>query len=276
MAGEEVRPAIRCRAVDELLRALGLADDEFVVILMRAQTREARDGLADGEVLDRCARFFDQIVQTLGGGVRALAVFDVDRRRADDGVAVDSRADQNAFAELAGQLEDGVRDESAGALVQQAVIAATRRDVQLAGRDHVVQHVRIDACGVDDIARFKLAVVGVDGPIAVVPCKAGDFGIELELHAVVKGILCQRNGQIERADNAAGRRPERSDGVFRHVRLQLVQTLRVYDLQLLYAVFYAVFIQRAQLRQVLLGHTHNKRAVHFERKNQDPSQAAAS
>ena len=96
------------RAVDELLRALGLADDEFVVILMRAQPREARDGLADGEVLDRCARFFDQIVQTLGGGVRALAVFDVDRRRADDGVAVDSRADQNALAELAGQLEDGV------------------------------------------------------------------------------------------------------------------------------------------------------------------------
>ena len=73
------------RAVDELLRALGLADDEFVVILMRAQTREARDGLADGEVLDRCARFFDQIVQTLGGGVRALAVFNVDRRRADNG-----------------------------------------------------------------------------------------------------------------------------------------------------------------------------------------------
>ena len=66
--------------------------------------------------------------------------------------------------------------------------------MQLAGRDHVVQHVRIDACGVDDIARFKLAVVGVDRPIAIVPCKAGDFGIELELHAVVKGILCQRNG----------------------------------------------------------------------------------
>ena len=105
--GGEAR-GLDARAVDELLRALGLADDEFVVILMRAQTGEARDGLADGQMLDGRARLLDQVVQTLGGGVRALAVFDVDRRRADNGVAVDSRADQNALAELAGQLEDGV------------------------------------------------------------------------------------------------------------------------------------------------------------------------
>ena len=233
---------------------------------MCAQSREARDGLPDGKVLDRRARLFNQVVQTLGGGVRALAVFNVDGRRADDGVAVNGRADQNALAELAGQLEDGMRDEAARILVQQAVIAAPRRDVQLAGRYHVVQHVRIDARGVDDIARFKIAVIGVDRPIAVLPRKAGDFGIELEFHAVVKGILCQRNGQIERADDAAGRRPECGDGVFRHVRLQLVQALRIHDLELLYAVFHAVFIQRAQLRQILLGHAHNERAVHFERK----------
>ena len=69
------------RAVDELLRALGLADDEFVVILMRAQTGKARDGLADGQMLDGRARLLDQVVQTLGGGVRALTVVDVDGRR---------------------------------------------------------------------------------------------------------------------------------------------------------------------------------------------------
>ena len=256
------------RAVDELLRALGLANDEFVVILMRAQTREARDGLADGEVLDRCARFFDEVVQTLGGGVRTLTVVDVDGRRADNGVAVDRRADQHALAELAGQLEDGMRDEIAGILVQQAVIAAPRRDVQLARRDHVVQHVRIDARRVDHVPRFKIAVVRVDGPEAVLPGKAGDFGVELEFHAVVERILCQRDRQIERADDAAGRGPERGDRVLRHVRLQLVQALRVHDLQLLDAVFHAVFIQRPQLRQILLGHADDERAVHFERKIQ--------
>ena len=67
---------------------------------------EVRPG--DRQVFNGRARLFDEVVQTLGGGVRALAVFDVDRRRADNGVAVDSRADQNALAELAGQLEDGV------------------------------------------------------------------------------------------------------------------------------------------------------------------------
>ena len=109
---------------------------------------------------------------------------------------------------------------------------------------------------------------GVAQELAHAYLDTGNYSREnnIFLAQCVGNILCQRNGQIERADNAAGRRPERSDGVFRHVRLQLVQTLRVYDLQLLYAVFYAVFIQRAQLRQVLLGHTHNKRAVHFERK----------
>ena len=76
-------------AVDELLRALGLTDDEFMVILMRAQTCTARDDLADGKILDRRARLFNQVVQPFGSGVRALAVFNVDGRRADDGVAVD-------------------------------------------------------------------------------------------------------------------------------------------------------------------------------------------
>ena len=86
-------------AVDELLRALGLTDDEFMVILMRAQTCKARDDLADGKILDRRARLFNQVVQPFGSGVRALAVFTVDGRRADDGVAVDGRADQNRAAE---------------------------------------------------------------------------------------------------------------------------------------------------------------------------------
>ena len=53
---------------------------------------------------------------------------------------------------------------------------------------------RIDACGIDDIARFKIAVVGMNGPIAVIPSKAGDFSIELEFHAVVKGVFCQCYG----------------------------------------------------------------------------------
>ena len=107
---------------------------------------------------------------------------------------MDRRADQHALAELAGQLEDGMRDEIAGILVQQAVIAAPRRDVQLARRDHVVQHVRVDARRVDHVPRFKIAVVRVDGPEAVLPGKAGDFGVELEFHAVVKGVFCQCYG----------------------------------------------------------------------------------
>ena len=182
------------RAVDELLCAFGLTDNKFVMILMRAQTCKACDGLTDGKVFDRRARLFNQIVQTLCSGVRAFTVFNVDGCRTDDGVSMDGRADQNSLAEFTGQLKDGMRDKTAGALVQKTVITAPRRDVQLASRNHVVQHVRIDACGIDDIARFKIAVVGMNGPIAVIPSKAGDFSIELEFHAVVKGVFCQCYG----------------------------------------------------------------------------------
>ena len=109
---------------------------------------------------------------------------------------------------------------------------------------------------------------GVAQELAHAYLDTGNYSREnnIFLAQCVGNILCQRNGQIERADNAAGRRPERGDGVFRHVRLQLVQALRVHDLQLLDAVFHAVFIQRPQLRQILLGHADDERAVHFERK----------
>ena len=97
------------RAVDELLCAFGLADNKFVMILMRAQTCKACDGLTDGKVFDRRARLFNQIVQTLCSGVCAFTVFNVDGCRTDDGVSMDGRADQNSLAEFTGQLKDGMR-----------------------------------------------------------------------------------------------------------------------------------------------------------------------
>ena len=175
------------------------------------------------------------------------------------------RTDQHALAKIAWQLEDRVVDIISGCFVQQTVIAAPRRDVQLPRGDQIVQNVGINTGRVHNAAGLICTVLCMDSPSVGGFYEAGHFRIESELHAILIGILRQRDRQTERTNNTACRRPQRRDRVLGHMRLQLVQPLRVDQLQLLDAVFDAVFIERVQLRQILLRHAHDKTSVLPER-----------
>ena len=116
--------------------------------------------------------------------------------------------DQHALAVLARQLEHGMPHMLPGRVVKQEVIAAPRRDLHgVVGVRHIVQHIGIDARRIDDAARLQRAAVGFDGPAASVRkgVQPRDRRVELKLYAVLCGVFCQRVGQPERADDAAGR-----------------------------------------------------------------------
>ena len=228
------------------------------MILMGAQSGKAGDGLADGQVVHGNARLGDQLLQPRGGGIGAVPVLNIDGGGTDDDVAVNGRAHQNALAQLPGQLEHRVADEAAHLPVQQAVVAPAGGDVQLPGGDHVVQHVGIDACRVDNIPRLEVALLRVDGPALLAPGKARDLCVEPEVHTVGIGILRQSDGHIEGADNAAGRRPQGGNGVFADVGLQLVEPLGIHNFQPLHAVFHAVFIESQKPVHILLGHAYHQ------------------
>ena len=188
----------------------------------------------------------DQLVEAGGGGVRAVLVLDVDGRRPDDGVAVDGRADEDALAIFPGKLEDRVPREAAGRLVDQAIVAAARRDMQLARADLIVQHVGVDARRVDNGAGLERAVVSLDVPVAVFGADGGDFCVKLEANAVGGGVFRQGDGQAEGADDRAGRRPEGRDRVRGDVRLEFAQAVALDDLEAGHAVFHAVFVEGVQ------------------------------
>ena len=240
-----------------------------MVILMGPESGKAGDGLPDGQVIHRNARLGDQIIQSGGGCVGAVPVLDVDGRRADDDIAVDGGAYQNALAQFAGQLEHRMAHESAGLLVQQAVIAPAGGNMQLPLLGHhIVQHVRVHARGVDHIPGLEVAAVRMNGPAAAASGEARYLCIEPEFHAVGISVLRQGNGHVKGADNTAGGGPQGGHGVFADVWLQFVKTFTVYNFQPLHTVLHTVFIEGLKSRHILLGHTDHQRAVHLERKIQ--------
>jgi len=198
------------------------------------------------------------VIQARLGGSSVVPVLLIRGSGAEEEVSVDSGGHQHTLAHGTGQLEDGAAHQAAVLPVQQAVFAPAGGDVQLPGRDHVVQHVGIDACRVDNIPRPEVALLRVDGPALLAPGKARDLCVEPEVHAVGIGVLRQGDGHIEGADNAAGGRPQGGNGVFADVGLQLVEPPGVHDLQPFHAVFHAVFIESQKPVHILLGHAYHQ------------------
>ena len=230
---------------------------------MRAQAGKVGDDLAQRHVLHSQTALLAHLVEALAGGVGRflLAAVHVDGRRADDGVAVDGRRDEHALAELARQLEDRVVHMAAGRAVQQEVIAAARGDRHAVVRDHVVDHVGVHARRVHDDLRLQVALVGMHNPAALNLRQARNDGVKLELDAVLRRILRQREGQAKRADDAAGRRVQRSDRVVADVRLHGHQLVALDDAQSLDAVLHAVLVQLHQVRAILLAEHDDEAAV---------------
>ena len=161
---------------------------------------------------------------------------------------------------LPGSWKTVCRTMLPGRVVQQEVIPAPRRDVHRVRRvGHVVQRVGVDARRIDDAARFQLPWSVSTAHHRRRPVgAAGDFGVKPELHAVFGGVLGQRKGQAERADDAAGGRPQGGDGGVRMFGSSRDQTRRVYDAQPFHAVGDAVFIELLQRGAVLLAQADDK------------------
>ena len=260
-----------------------LADEEVVPRLVGAQTREARDGLAQRNVLDREAGFFPHLVQARRRRGRGLLVVHVDGRRPDQQIAVHRGRYQHALAVFARQLEYRVPHMLPRRVVKQEIISPPGRDghgVRLVG--HIVQRVGVYARRIDDAACFQRAVVGLDGPpgsAAVQRVQARNFGVKPKLHTVFGGVLRQRKRQAERADDAARGRPQCGDGSVRDVRLHSHQLVPFYDAQPLHAVGDAVFIELLQRGAVLVAQADDKAAapvvgkIQFLRKGRHPAAA---
>ena len=172
--------------------------------------------------------------------------------------------DQHALAVLARQLEHGMPHMLPGRVVKQEVIAAPRRDLHgVVGVRHIVQHIGIDARRIDDAARLQRAAVGFDGPAASVRkgVQPRYRCVELKLYAVLCGVFCQRVGQPERADDAAGGRPERCHRLIGDIRLHRSKLVPLDDAQPLHAVGDAVFIEFLQRGAVLLAQADDQTAA---------------
>ena len=123
--------------------------------LVGAQTREARDGLAQRDVPDRKAGFFPHLVQTRRRRGRGLLVVHVDGCRPDQQIAVHCGRYQHALAVFARQLEYRVPHMLPRRVVKQEVISPPGRDGHGVRRvGHIVQRIGVDARRIDDAARF--------------------------------------------------------------------------------------------------------------------------
>ena len=86
---------------------------------------------------------------------------------------------------------------------------------------------------------------------------------KLEFHSIVTGILCQRNRQTERADNAAARNIQRCyHGIF-DIRLSFPYFVPADDRHTFYTVLYTFFIKRLQGRLILLCKAKDQGTISF-------------
>ena len=123
--------------------------------------------------------------------------------------------------------------------------------------------VGVNAGGVDNGFGLQGVFNGDNLPAAVDFLHIGHFTVKLELNTVLGGIFRQGEGQAERTDDSTGGCIEGGHGVVGDVGFHGPQGIPLQNLQLLYAVFQAVFIQRHQCRTVFFAHHDHQRAVVF-------------
>ena len=228
---------------------------------MGTEPGEAGDGLAQGQIFHSLRTLGPDVIQARLGGGSGVGVLHIDGGGANDGVAVDGGSHQNALALFAGELENGALHEAARGAVQEEVVAPAGDDGHGIVRDHVVEPAGVNACGVDHDSGLQVASDGPDPPAALDFLDVGDLGVELELHAVAGGVLCQGVCQAEGTDNAAGGGIEGGDGPVGDVGLQGCQLLPLDDAQALHAVFDAVLVEPDQVGTVSLVQHDHERAV---------------
>ena len=143
--------------IQKARRALGLADNEIVLILlhMRAQAGKARDRAVAGERGDALPGLLHDALEPRGGRVRRFGVLHIHGGRAHEEIAVNGRRYENALAHFRGKLEHGAREHMADLFIKQHIFALARRDRELLFGDHVVELGAVESRGVDDDRSLK-------------------------------------------------------------------------------------------------------------------------
>ena len=234
---------------------------------MGTQPAETGDHFSQRElaVLDGKSGLGGHVIQVDGVGAGVFLVAVGHRSRSNQQVSVDGRGDQDAFACLGRQLEDGMADEVADFLVQQHVVAAACDDLDGFFTDHVVEFVRIDASGVDHVGRAQaLAALQVDFPATINPSDMLHLAVEAELHAILIGVLCQGDGKAEGADDSASRAEQCGDNVLGKVRLQGTDLVTGEDLHVGNAVGDTPVVQFLELGLVSLVEADDQRPILLE------------
>ena len=191
---------------------------------------------------------------------------------------MNGRRDQDALSQTGGLLENGVGDEASRLFIHQDIFPAPGRDMKGAGADHVVENIGIYSGGVHHGPAFIFFVCGLD-QIAV--RHAGNhfsgnvfsgnvfyFRLKTKLNTIFKGILRQRDGHFERADDASRGRKEHGVYVFGKIGLDFVDFLSLHNAQSGNAVGQPTLIQLLQPSHLIFGKAENQGAVSLERKIQ--------
>ena len=136
--------------------------------------------------------------------------------------------------------------------VQQAVVALTRGNMYLIAADHVVEAVRVNACGIDNIFRRYGSLSCLQDVAFSVFLNLIYFSQKFEFHSVVRCVFGQRDGKAKGADNSAGRRVERCHHGICHVRLHPSDFIAGDNLQSLDPIAFSLFQELFQRREIVV------------------------
>ena len=224
-------------------------------VFVRAKAGERSDHFAQRQVLHGNLRAGNDLIEAFlcGGGV--FAVRNVNRGRSDQCIAVDRRSNQNALTELSRLLENCVLHKAFGLMIEKQIVAASWRDMQLCGADHVVDNVGVNTGGVDYAACQVFAVVRADVPAAaLIAAQRFNLGVKAEVHPVLKSILGHGNVHQERADDARARRVQSSYDIVRKIRLHRKRRVMIQKLQSRNTVLNALLIEAFQVGELFFIH----------------------
>ncbi len=238
-----------------------------MMILMSPESCEYTDDLSlDRQILYMSAGACKDSVEACLCRGRSFLVIDIDRGRTCQQVSVNRRRYKDALAVSRRLREDGLRNEAAHLLVHDVIIAASRCDVDLVFRNHVVEMVGVYAGCVDDASGLVLTVVCADMPDAlIIFFKFLNFRIKTEINAVLIGVFRKSDRQTERADNAGRRCIKCALRIVGKVRLHGKRLFAAEDLHSLYAVGNTSVIEVLQAVECIFVNADNKRAVSLER-----------
>ena len=178
------------------------------------------------------------------------------------------RRDEDSLAQLCGLLENRMGNKISRLFIQKDILPFPGSDMKLPSAHHIVEPIRINACGIHNAACF-INSCGGGNAITVrrffnVLC----FRIKMELHAVLKGIFRKSDCHLKGTDNPACGGIQHGCHLRRQIRLQLMYFLSGNDTHIGNAVGFGALPEYLKPGQILFIKTENQGAISFKWKIQ--------